>query len=321
MRRATPQPAPRIVSLLPSATEIVCALGLRDHLVGVTHECDYPGGVERLPKVTRTRIPTDASSGEIDALVREQRSASQALYTLDFDQIRALRPDLIVTQTLCDVCAVDDREVRAFLSEIDRIGAGQPPRVVYLEPTRFGDVLDNIQQVADAAGCSDAGRELNAALRVRVEQVRAVASSDALPPRVVVLEWLDPLFSCGHWTPELVEIAGGVEPIAAAGARSRQIAPEALREADPDIILIACCGYSVGRTMRDVPAFLAQPEIAGLRCVAAGAVWVTDGSAYFSRPGPRLVDSLEIVARVIHSGRRWPESDVPAAIRIGGGAT
>lgn len=294
----------RIVSLLPSATEIVASLGLVDQLVGVTHECDWPEGVTEKPKVTRTLIPTDAASHEIDALVREQRSNSRALYSLDFEQMRSLNPDLIVTQTLCDVCAVDDREVRRFVSEVTQSQCSTtPPRVVYLEPTCLEDVLQNIVEVAEAAGVPAEGKRVVGALRQRIERVRRIAMESAIAkssrPRVAVLEWLDPLFSCGHWTPELVEIAGGVEPLAKTGSRSRQVDLVELVQADPDVILIACCGFSVERTMQDVPAFLNKPEVASLRCVRSGRVFVTDGSAYFSRPGPRLIESLEILAHAI----------------------
>lgn len=303
----------RIVSLLPSATEIICSLGLVEQLVGVTHECDWPPGVESKFKVTRTLIPTDASSREIDRLVTQQQSVRSALYTLDFERMQELAPNLIVSQTLCDVCAVDDAEVRRFVQQFDGRGElGNQPRVVYLEPTCFDDVLDNIREVAVAAGVAEPGAKVIASLRERIESVRG-SSPDAASgqpgvrvstrPKVVVLEWLDPLFSSGHWTPELVEIAGGVEPIARRGERSRRITMDELAAADPDLILIACCGFSVERTMQDVPAFLALPQIARLRCAAAGDVFVIDGSAYFSRPGPRLVDSVEILANAIDAER------------------
>lgn len=314
----------RIISLLPSATEIVALIGLESQLVGVTHECDYPPGVRALPKVTHTHIPTDATSGEIDRLVSEQRQSSRALYSLNFDVCRELRPDLIITQTLCDVCAVDDVEVRRFVASIG--GAEQRPNVVYLEPTRLSEVLDCIATVGKAAGAVAAARSATIELRARIARVReAVAearaagkvsrSTDAArirvhaapggssfgsdTPRVAVIEWLDPLFSSGHWTPELIEIAGGVEPLARAGERSRRMTHEELAAADPDVLLIACCGFDIARTMQEMPAFLADPRVRALRCVRQKRVYVTDGSAYFSRPGPRLVDSLEIAVAAI----------------------
>ncbi len=333
----------RIASLLPSATEIVCALGLSEQLVAVTHECDWPPLARDKPRVTHTRLPADASSREIDRLVREQRCGGQAIYSLDDEALAALGPDLIITQTLCDVCAVDDAEVRQFVQRMQRRSADRAPRVLYLEPTTLEEVLDSILQVARAAGVPDAGRRLVLSLRQRIERVRATATQLARGPErgshgtgervridaplaagsggakfrppVVVLEWLDPPFSCGHWTPELVEIAGGREPLARAGERSRRLTHDEIAAADPDVLLIACCGFTVERAMQDLPAFLAAPKLASLGCVRQRRVYVTDGSAYFSRPGPRLVDSLEILAHALSPVHELPEG-VPAALRV-----
>lgn len=307
----------RIVSLLPSATEIICALGLESRLVGVTHECDYPPVVMNKPKVTHTLIPTDASSATIDGLVRARRRDGTALYALDFKRMAELAPDLIVSQTLCDVCAVDDAEVRRFVDAFESVRgpSRSRARVIYLEPTRLADVLDNIREVADAAGASLAGEALVAELSARIESVRVSAATRSDRPRVVVLEWLDPLFSCGHWTPELVQIAGGVEPLARAGERSRRIDVSELVAADPDMILIACCGLSIERTKQDIPTFLAQPAVATLRCVREGRVFIVDGSAYFSRPGPRLMDSLEILAHALDPRRHPLRTGLPPAPR------
>lgn len=288
----------RIVSLLPSATEIICELGLGPQLFGVTHECDFPPFVSSVRKVTRTLIPIDAGSAEIDRLVREQRAGSRALYALDFDAMREIRPDLIVTQTLCDVCAVDDREVRQFAQAAAADGL-RTPIVVYLEPTRLSDVLDNVREVAAAACATPSGDELVCRLQCRIESVRSRATALPRRPRVAVLEWLDPLFSSGHWTPEIVELAGGFEPLARAGERSRRIDETELAASDPDLIVIACCGFSIERTMHDVPAFLARPAVANLACVRERRVIVTDGGAYFSRPGPRLVDALEVLGSLL----------------------
>ena len=284
----------RIVSLLPSATEIVCALGLESALVGVTHECDHPPPVARLPKVTRTLIPHDAASAEIDALVRERLKTQQALYTLDRPALEALAPDLLVTQALCDVCAVADAEVREAACALPG-----PPRVVNLEPTCLEDVFDCLGLVADAAGVEARGREVVAALRARVDAVASRATRVQPPPTVAVLEWIDPPFSSGHWTPELIALAGGRPMLGTAGARSHTIAWDDVRAADPDVLLIACCGFDVARTRRDLPILARQPGFEALTAVRAGRVYVTDGNAYFSRPGPRLVDSLEILAHAI----------------------
>lgn len=285
----------RIVSLLPSATEIVCELGLADRLVGVTHECDHPSFVSALPKVTRTLIPHDASSLQIDTLVREMLKTRKALYTLDMPMLERLRPDLIVTQALCDVCAVAESEVTAAACSLP----GQP-KVVNLEPMSLGDVLDTLGAVARAAGVPDHAEVAVQRLRRRVDSVAERSERVAEHPRVVVLEWLDPPFSCGHWTPELVGLAGGDELIGKPGQRSRTIPWEEVVAAQPDVLFIACCGFPVERTLVDLPGLATRPGWTDLPAVRADRVFVTDGNAYFSRPGPRLVDSLEILAHALH---------------------
>lgn len=285
----------RIVSLLPSATEIVCLLGLRDQLVGVTHECDYPAAVLSLPKVTQTLIPHDASSHEIDALVRERLKAQTALYTLNMPVLEELRPDLIVTQALCDVCAVAEEEVKAAACSLPG-----SPRVVNLEPMCLGEVFDCIQLVGDAAGLSDRARTVIAELRQRVAAVEQRSRQIASRPRVMLLEWIDPPFCAGHWSPELVRLAGGTEVIGVEGQKSQTTAWADILAADPEVLLIACCGFSIERTFEDVPILRAYPGWQDLSCVRNGRVYVVDGSAYFSRSGPRLVDSLEILAHALH---------------------
>ncbi|WP_153556984.1 cobalamin-binding protein [Roseimaritima sediminicola] len=286
----------RIVSLLPSATEIVCALGLRSQLVGVTHECDFPAGIESLPAVTRSWIPPAATSREIDALVRERLKSESALYSLDMPTLQRLSPDLIVTQTLCDVCAVAEREVREAVSRLPG-----SPRVVNLEPTRLADVFEGIAAVAAAAGVEDRSREVVAELEARVERVvqRARRVEPAERPSVLLLEWIDPPFSAGHWSPELVEKAGGRELLGVPGERSRAIEWERIVELDPEILVIACCGFDEPRMRQDLPILEAKPGWESLRCVRNQRVHIVDGSAYFNRPGPRLVDSLEILSNLI----------------------
>jgi len=287
----------RIVSLLPSATEIVCSLGLRDELVGVTHECDHPPAVRGLPKVTRTLVPHDATSGEIDALVRERLVTDRALYHLDMPMLEALAPDLIVTQALCDVCAVAADEVMQAACRLP----GTPP-VVNLEPMSLGDVFDAVVAVGEAAGRPDAAAAAVAGLRARVAAVagRTATIPPERRPRVAFLEWIDPLFSGGHWNPELVELAGGVDVLGSPGQASRTISWEALRDAAPDVVFVACCGYSTERALADLPLLRAKPGWGDLPAVRCGRVHVSDGNAYFSRPGPRLVDSLEILAHALH---------------------
>ena len=285
----------RIVSLLPSATEIICALGLEDHLVGVTHECDFPAFVCGLPKVTRTLIPAETSSAEIDHLVRERLRTDRALYTLDLPTLEALRPDLIVTQALCDVCAVAEDEVR--------VAAGMlpgGPRVVNLEPQTLTQVFDAIRHVARATGAERVAEEVVGGLTARVEAVVSRTAALQHRPRVALLEWLDPPFSCGHWSPELVRLAGGIEGLGREGRPSRTLDWEEVRTWQPEIVVIACCGFSLERSLRDLPLVQAVPTWQDLPAVRSGRVYVTDGSQYFSRPGPRLVDSLEILAHSLH---------------------
>jgi len=284
----------RIVSLLPSATEIVYSLGLGEQLVGVTHECDYPAFVRDLPKVTRTLIPTDATSGEIDRLVREQLATSRALYTLDAEVLEALRPDLIVTQALCDVCAVAEEEVLAAACRLPGT-----PRVINLEPLTLADVFAAIRQVAQAAGVEGRGEEVVHELSMRVDAVASRAARMKHRPRVALLEWLDPPFSSGHWNPELVRLAGGVEGLGREGQPSRTLRWEEIAAWAPEVVVIACCGFSTERTRQDLPALDGIREWRELPAVASERVYVADGSQYFNRPGPRLVESLEILANAI----------------------
>jgi iron complex transport system substrate-binding protein len=300
----------RIVSLLPSATEIVCELGLGGQLVGVTHECDWPPFVRDLPRVTRTLIPHDAASRDIDALVRERLQTERALYTLDLDVLQRLRPDLIVTQALCDVCAVAEAEVTAAAC-----GLPGRPRVVNLEPTRLSDVFDCLRAVGEAAGVREKADEAVARLQARVDAVARRTRDVAARAGVVLLEWIDPPFCCGHWSPELVGLAGGTERIGREGQPSRSLRWEEVVAADPDVLVIACCGFDAGRARQDLPILAGFPGFEGLSCTRSGRVYVVDGNSYFSRPGPRLVDSLEILAHALHPDVHPLPAGLPAARR------
>ena len=301
----------RIVSLLPSATEIICALGLKDQLVGVTHECDYPPFVRQLPQVTRTLIHAEASSIEIDRLVRQRVQTNRALYTLDLPTLEALRPDLIVTQALCDVCAVAEDEVQAAA----RMLPGSP-RVINLEPRTLAEVVMCIRQVARAVGLDRSGENVIAKLTSRIEAVVARTAKLQRRPRVVLLEWLTPPFSCGHWSPELVRLAGGVEGLGQEGQPSRTLRWDDVFAWRPEVMFIACCGFSVERTLCDLPLLQSIPGWQDLPAVRSGQVYVTDGSQYFSRPGPRLVDSLEILAYTLHPEVHSLPNDLPRPVRI-----
>ena len=288
--------AQRIVSLLPSATEVVCALGLADRLVGVTHECDWPPRVRGLPAVTRTLIPHDATSAEIDALVRERLETEAALYTLDDEVLAALRPDLIVTQALCDVCAVAEAEVTAAARRLP--GA---PRVVNLEPMTWSATIDSVRTVGRAAGVD--AEPVARALGARVEAVRRSVAGRPRP-RVAVLEWLDPPFSAGHWTPELVGVAGGVEVLGRAGELSRTLDWAEVVAARPEVVVVACCGFEVGRALDDVGVFEAVPGWETVPAARDGRVFVVDGSGLFARPGPRLVEGAGLLAHLFHGTPR-----------------
>jgi iron complex transport system substrate-binding protein len=301
----------RIVSLLPSATEMICALGLEDRLVGVTHECDYPPSVRRLPKVTRTRIPSDASSGEIDRLVSEQLQTTRSLYLLDVPLLNDLRPDVIVTQSLCEVCAVAQDEVQAALSQLP----GRP-RLINLEPQSLEGMFDALRHVASAAGVS--AEETIRSLRARVDAVAARSAKLAECPRVALLEWLDPPFSCGHWSPELVRVAGGIEGLGREGQPSRRLRWTEIIAWQPEVVFIACCGMNLERTLRDLAGIQSVSGWQDLLAVSSRRVHVVDGSQYFSRPGPRLVESLELLAHVLHPDLHPLPSGLPTPRSVDG---
>lgn len=284
----------RIVSLLPSATEIICSLGFADSLVGVSHECDYPAEVLELPKVTTSLIPEAASSKEIDALVREKLKTSKALYSLNQSVLEKLKPDLIITQALCDVCAVSEEEVRAVACKLP--GA---PKVINLAPMTLAQVFESMLQVGRAVGKEEHANFVVKAHQKRVDEVVLRSKQMVKNPRLVFLEWLDPPFSSGHWTPELIAMAGGTELLGKQGVPSRTLSWSEVAEAKPEMLFIAACGFNLERTMQDLPVLdnvMMQKEFASLK---PDRVFVADGSQYFNRPGPRLVDSLEILAHAI----------------------
>lgn len=301
----------RIVSLLPSATEIICELGLQENLVGVTHECDYPAFVRNLPKVTRTLIPTEASSREIDTLVRERLQNQTALYTLDRPTLEQLKPDLIVTQALCDVCAVAEAEVNDAACSLPG-----NPKVINLEPMKLSEVFDCLRQVAVAAGVPERADMAVRRLQQRVTAVENRSHRLATKPTVVQLEWIDPPFCSGHWSPELVRLAGGIEQVGREFQPSRTTAWKEIALANPDVMVIACCGFDIDRTLKDLPILAEFPGFYSLNCVQNNRVYLIDGSAYFNRPGPRLVDSLEILANALHPEIHPFPSGLPKAQQI-----
>lgn len=300
----------RIVSLLPSATEIVYALGLDDALVGVTFECDYPADARTKPVVSDTSLPSGLSPAEIDHVVTERTDAHESIYTLDEGALRALDPDLVLTQDLCAVCAVDVSEVTDALDHL-----GCHAQVLTLDPQTLDEVLTDIQTVADVTGHSDRGRDCIAALRDRLASV--VTAVDGLPrPRVFVLEWTDPPFNAGHWLPNMVSTAGGEPVLARAGAYSEAVTWAAIVAAAPDVVVVAPCGYGLPGTLELLDDPDLRAELTATPAGAAGQVWAVDASSYFVRPGPRLVDGVEILAGILHPGA-WapPAPDVAAPLR------
>jgi len=290
-------PAKRIVTLLPSATEIVCELGLRDKIVGVTHECDYPPGIDRLPHVTSSIVDHHAPSQEIDSAVRDHLASSEALYTLNEPLLMKLAPDLIVTQALCEVCAVSEDEV---LSVIGRLPGS--PGLVNLAPMTLTEVFDTISLVGRVAGCKAPPLTYRQSLESRVQKVRNMTDKIERrnKPTVGFLEWIDPLFNAGHWTPEIIEYAGGIDSFGNKHQPSQTISDDTLVKADPDVLIVALCGFDTERATSDLESLKARIDFSSLTAAKNGQVYVLDGNAYFSRPGPRLVDSLEILAKLLH---------------------
>jgi iron complex transport system substrate-binding protein len=287
---------PRIASLLPSATEIVCALGAGDQLVGISHECDFPPAIRDRPVLTRSRIDSTGTSRAIDAAVRSVIAGALSIYDVDADRLSQLSPDVIVTQDLCEVCAVSLDDVRAAVA---RLAHRRDIAIVTLHPTRLADVLGDVERVAGALGCAGRGAAVRAELEQRIAAIAGRAAQVASRPRVVSLEWIDPLMIGGTWMPELIELAGGQPVGATAGAPAPTIAPAELAALAPDVVVVKPCGFSLPRALEE--RHLIEQAIAG--CPGRPAVYVTDGNAYFNRPGPRLVESLEIMAACIHPDR------------------
>jgi iron complex transport system substrate-binding protein len=300
----------RIVSLLPSATEIVYALGLDDALVGVTFECDYPADARTKRVVSDTSLPSGLSPAEIDQAVNERTDAHESIYTLDEGALRALDPDLVLTQDLCAVCAVDVSEVTDALDHL-----GCRAQVLTLDPQTLDEVLTDIQTVADVTGRPERGRDCIAALRQRL--ARVAAAVDGRPrPRVFVLEWTDPPFNAGHWLPDMVRAAGGEPVLARAGVYSEAVTWPAIVAAAPDVVVVAPCGYGLPGTVDLLADPALRAELAATPAGTTGQVWAVDASSYFVRPGPRLVDGVEILAGILHpDGWPPPASDVAAPLR------
>ncbi len=284
----------KIVSLLSSATEIVYALGIEAHLVGISHECDFPPDALELPRFSRSRFdPAGLDSAEIDRAVRRCMEQFGSVYEVDAAALEEVAPDLILTQGVCEVCAVPTGAVEEAVASLPK-----PPRVLSLDAHTLDGILLTIQQVADAAGETERGRQSVGRLRNRLEQVRDVVRG-RLRPRVLALEWLEPPFAPGHWVPEMVEHAGGENLLGSAGARSAEIPWPALDGLDPDHLLILPCGYDLDQARQDANRSRARLEQVGDRAIRDGHAWIGHGS-YFSRSGPRVVDGIETIAAALH---------------------
>ena len=283
----------RIVSFLPSATEMLFALGLDEHVVGVTFECDFPSAAQRKPQVVHSHMPPGLSPDEIDAIVRAEGAQGRNLYFVDAPLLEALAPDLVILQDLCRVCAIDSPTLARDVSEI-----GSRPQVLSLSAHTLEGVFGEIEIVGVATGRERQAKQITAGLRQRVEAVRR---SPPLPsqPRILALEWLDPFFQGGHWIPEMISLAGGDAVLASAGEKSVRITWDQLKEADPEVIVAMPCGYHLEQTVAQYREMHFPQGWNDLRAVKQARVYAVDGSAYFSRPGPRLVDGLEILARIL----------------------
>ncbi|HZZ71584.1 MAG TPA: ABC transporter substrate-binding protein [Pirellulales bacterium] len=289
----------KIVSLLPGGTEILCALGLRESLVGVSHECDFPPSVSHLPRLTRSRLAADQSSLAIDEQVRAQLQSGESLYELDAARLYALAPDLIVTQAQCEVCAVRFADVERLVQHAPELRQTQ---IFSLQPASLGEMFSDLNRLAEVVQRRAAARAFLEQAQARLAAVgAALANVLARPlPKVACIEWLDPLMLAGHWTPELIALAGGTSGLTKAGAPSPYVRWSALAEFDPDTIVVAPCGFDLTRTRQEMSNLARNAFWRQLRAVVRGEVYLLDGNAYLNRCGPRLIDTVELLAALVH---------------------
>ncbi|MGH2835501.1 MAG: cobalamin-binding protein [Solirubrobacteraceae bacterium] len=291
----------RIVSLVPSATEMLFALGLGDDIVAVTHECDYPPQAAMLPRVTRDKLPAGLTPAEIDAAVKERTLGGGSIYALDTELLHELQPNLIVTQALCKVCAVSYDDVRELAEEID-----SQPMVIALDPHTVGEILGDARTIAQATDTKDEAVELIREASERIDRIR-LAVRGARRPRVVALEWLDPPYAAGHWTPQLIEFAGGEDVLGFAGEGAEEQTWELVAASEPDLVIVMPCGFDAEIAHRE-----AEMHRDALAALGAGQVIAVDAASYFSRPGPRIIEGLELLAHIIH-----PElAEIPVELAV-----
>ena len=282
--------------MLPAATEIVCALGLEQNLVGRSHECDFPESVKSLPVCSEANFADDLSSLEIDIKVKEILTEALSIYTVKRDVIKELAPDIVITQAQCEVCAVSLKDVEEALDNY----LDKESRIVSLQPNKLDDIFEDIKTVAQALDVPDAGNILIEDLQERVDIIRHKLKYVESRPTVACIEWLEPLMVSGNWIPEVVSTAGGSSILAEAGKHSPFVKWENIQQANPDVIVVMPCGFSIERTMKEMNILLKLPGFAELSAVKNNRLYITDGNQYFNRPGPRIVDSIEIIAEIIH---------------------
>jgi iron complex transport system substrate-binding protein len=287
---------PRIVSFLPSATEMACALGLEDQLAGITHECDYPPRVKKKPVVVCNALPIERmAQAEIDIAVAERLRNGLSLYTVDEEAMREIAPDLILTQNLCQVCAPSGNEISHLLNILPN-----RPQVLWLTPKSLDGIFENLRELGEATGRSREAEELIRHGRARLNAIAALTGDIVAKPRVFCMEWMDPVYCCGHWVPEMVRIAGGMDALGRDGADSVRISWEEVLDGAPDVLIVMPCGFDLAKTMAEAQRPAAFDRWSEIPAVRSGCIYAVDANAYFARPGPRVIDGTELLAHLIH---------------------
>ena len=287
---------PRILSLIPSSTEIVCALGFENQLIGRSHECDFPSSVQKLSSCTAPKFKVEGTSAEIDQRVKSILKNALSVYQIDEKKLQQMQPDIIITQAQCEVCAVSLKDVEKAVCE----WVESHPQIVSLEPNELSDIWKDFINIAEALGVKEQGHELVYQLKQRMNKIAQKTINLPQKPTVVCIEWIEPLMSAGNWMPELIEMGGGINLFGVAGEHSPWMTWEQLLEANPDVILVMPCGFNLSRSKAEMSLLSQKPEWSQLNAVQNQQVYLTDGNQYFNRPGPRLVESLEIIAEILH---------------------